>query len=320
MSSARVRHTLTALRDGRAIAAGGWDGVKTLGSVEILDGAAEGTWTLCGGDVGGAMGTYGHAARGWADTCGRRSGNRGSQPGGRRRYTIRQTDRWTVTGAMSEARDGHTATLLDGRARPGDWGRGGEWRNAGVGGDIRSGDGAVVGGGEYGQAEVEAHRYAACVTGGCWWSGGTTDGTTPLASVEMFDPGTNRWTSGGSIEEARWGHSTILLSDGQALVVGGYGFATLRSAEIYKPAGGGWHSGDSLARWMGDNHPHPSLPPSRGKGLLATRLLAAVHPHPSLPPSRGKGFLRGLYETDNHPYPSLPPSRGKGLRPGGRDS
>jgi len=97
--------------------------------------------------------------------------------------------------------------------------------------------------------------------------GGTTDGTTPLASVEQFDPETNRWTSGGTIKEARWGHSTILLTDGQALVVGGYGFATLRSAEIYRPAGGGWHSGDSLARWMGnggDGHPRPWVPAFSG--------------------------------------------------------
>ena len=44
------------------------------------------------------------------------------------------------------------------------------------------------------------------------------------------------------------------------------------------------------------NHPHPNLPPSRGKGK--------VHPHPNLPPSRGKG--------EAHPHPNPPPSRGEG--------
>ena len=45
------------------------------------------------------------------------------------------------------------------------------------------------------------------------------------------------------------------------------------------------------------DHPHPDLPPSRGKGL--------DHPHPDLPPSGGKGL--------DHPHPDLPPSRGKGV-------
>ena len=103
--------------------------------------------------------------------------------------------------------------------------------------------------------------------------GGATDGTTPLASVEQFDPRTNHWTSGGTIKEARWGHSTILLTDGQALVVGGYGFATLRSAEIYKPAGGGWHSGDSLARRSG-----------LAEGITRAGKLAASYDHQSPDP------------------------------------
>ena len=56
----------------------------------------------------------------------------------------------------------------------------------------------------------------------------------------------------------------------------------------------------SLVNWKmrgSDNHPHPDLPPSRGKGIS--------HPHPDLPPSRGKGI--------SHPHPDLPPSRGKGI-------
>ena len=78
--------------------------------------------------------------------------------------------------------------------------------------------------------------------------GGTRDGTTPLASAEQFVPDENRWASGGAIKDARWGHSALLMENGQALIAGGYGFNALRSVEIYTPAGGGWYTGDTLAR------------------------------------------------------------------------
>ena len=148
---------------------------------------------------------------------------------------------------MTEARDGHTATLTgDGRvAVIGGLGAEGESLSSAEIYDPATGQWSAA---ESMDRPRSLHTATLMSDGRVLVVGGTADGITPLASVEQFDPETNVWTSGGSIQEARWGHSTALLAGGEVLVVGGYGFATLRSSEIYKPAGGGWHSGDSLAR------------------------------------------------------------------------
>jgi len=46
---------------------------------------------------------------------------------------------------------------------------------------------------------------------------------------------------------------------------------------------------DFLCFVGGGSHPHPSLPPSRGKGSWVGLLVGGGAPHPGLPPSRGKG-------------------------------
>ena len=58
-----------------------------------------------------------------------------------------------------------------------------------------------------------------------------------LASVELFDPGTGRWTSEESTADARSGHTATLLPDGTVLVAGGaLGFGrVVASAEVYDP-------------------------------------------------------------------------------------
>ncbi|MCY4652223.1 MAG: hypothetical protein OXC95_03555, partial [Dehalococcoidia bacterium] len=176
---------------------------------------------------------------------------------------------WTDAGTMSEARDGHTATLIDNDRVMviGGVGNDGESLASAEMYDPTTGQWSTV---ESMDRPRSKHTTTLMRDGRVLVVGGTADGTTPLASVEQFDSETNLWTSGGTIKEARWGHSTTLLPDGDVLVVGGYGFATLRSSEIYKPAGGGWHSGDSLARWMVDDGGEADSHPSRGKELLHT--------------------------------------------------
>ena len=63
--------------------------------------------------------------------------------------------------------------------------------------------------------------------------------TTPyLASTEIYQPATNTWTLGPSMNQGRVGHTATLLPDGQVLVAGGdaggpsNAFAT---AELYNP-------------------------------------------------------------------------------------
>jgi N-acetylneuraminic acid mutarotase len=62
---------------------------------------------------------------------------------------------------------------------------------------------------------------------------------TTLSSAEIYDPGTGRWTDGGSTFYAREGNTATLLQNGNVIVVGGaYPFNT--SVEMYIPSRNAW--------------------------------------------------------------------------------
>ena len=73
---------------------------------------------------------------------------------------------------------------------------------------------------------------------------GGHNGTSIVASAELFDPNSNSWITTGSMNVPRLHHTETLLQDGTVLAVGGTatGPAPLGSAEIYTPPSLIWTS------------------------------------------------------------------------------
>lgn len=111
------------------------------------------------------------------------------------------TKTWSVTGALADGRDGHTATLLS--------------------------NGKVL------------------VTGGYDTIG------MPLSSSELYDPVLGTWSSTGALVNARYFHTAILIPNGMVLVAGGtatYGSnVELSSSELYDPLTESWSPTGALA-------------------------------------------------------------------------
>ena len=72
---------------------------------------------------------------------------------------------------------------------------------------------------------------------------GGSDDRSALATAELYDPKTGRFTNTGSLLHARQRHTATLLADGRVLIAGGIGTkgppsGFLTSAELYDPATG----------------------------------------------------------------------------------
>jgi N-acetylneuraminic acid mutarotase len=242
MTAGRIGHTATLLANGKVLVAGGY-GAGFLASAEIYD-PVTGTWTatrampasrqnfsatlLPNGKVLIAGG-YGYEGS-WKTLAS---------------ATLYDpaTGTWTATGALNNAREEHTATLLPN-------------------GKVLVTGGAVNGGGAVSTAELydpamgtwvttsimSTARYDHTATllpnGKVLVVAGTLNGTR-LSSTELYDytinPATGSWTNTGAMNNARMENTATLLTNGQVLVVGGF-----VAANLYDPTAGNWTTTGSL--------------------------------------------------------------------------
>ncbi len=153
------------------------------------------------------------------------------------------TESWASTGSLRQARNsGNSAVLLpDGRVllAGGISGqvalqgaeifdpRTGLWSDAGQLDQARDAKAIVLADG----------RVLVC--GGVDWSIGRGKA---FDHAELYVPTTGRWSTTGSMHNARYAHQLELLGDGRVLAVGGYrdGDVLLPGAELYDPSAGTW--------------------------------------------------------------------------------
>ncbi len=88
-------------------------------------------------------------------------------------------------------------------------------------------------------ATREEHTAVLLANGNVLVSGGnkkTLTTQTPLASAELYNPTTGKWTATGSMSSARAGHTSTVLHNGNVVNAGGSDAVNeLDSAELYKP-------------------------------------------------------------------------------------
>jgi hypothetical protein len=89
------------------------------------------------------------------------------------------------------------------------------------------------------------------VTGG-WFPSSTR--ATMVATTEVFDPATSKWSASGRLHMARHSAPAVTLADGRVLVAGGYmnlDAAITRAVEVWNPATGAWTLTGSLPSTYG---------------------------------------------------------------------
>ena len=99
----------------------------------------------------------------------------------------------------------------------------------------------------------QGHTATLLSTGKVLVAGGT-NGTTALATAELYDRNTGTWAATGSFTGARQWHSAVLLNtsgnpttSGKVLIAGGRnGSSTLNTAQLYSPSAGTWMAATNL--------------------------------------------------------------------------
>ena len=153
------------------------------------------------------------------------------------------SQRFTRTGSMTVARQGHTITmLLDGRVLIA-----GGARNVGFRSELASAEiydpstGTFIATGSM-SVPREGHTATILRDGRVLIVGGSDNGTHTLDSAEIYDPAAGTFSRVGHLNQPREAHTATLLLSGKVLIAGGGrggmpgGYISYDTAEIYDPA------------------------------------------------------------------------------------
>ena len=97
------------------------------------------------------------------------------------------------------------------------------------------------------EVERAAHTATLLADGRVLIAGGIRTGEAALASAEIYDPQTRKFSPTGSMAAVRSGHTATLLKNGLVLLAGGFDDEdTVATAELYDPATGRFEPTGSL--------------------------------------------------------------------------
>jgi N-acetylneuraminic acid mutarotase len=215
MSAARLGHAAARLADGRVLVVGGDGDQGPLASAEYWS-SGKNDWAPA---PGMSIPRENAAVASLPDGHVLISGGRSlGGPVSSSELFDPSSERWAPAGSMSVVRVQHTATALKdgavlvaggGSSTSEVWAASGGWKPVGPMAAGRSDHVATL---------LADGRVL--VVGGLGPDGNAFD-RPGLASSEVYDPGTLKWSDGGRMSVPRWDCVTVTLNDGRVLVAGG---------------------------------------------------------------------------------------------------
>jgi hypothetical protein len=245
MGTERAAHTATLLANGKVLISGGFNSTNVLASAEAYDPAAgafisTGTMTTVRFSHTATLLAHGPAATNGKVliTGGSNSlADRGFNPSGD--LTTAElfdpaTGTFTATGAMSERRSEHTATLLaNGKVLVacGTDDNVAELFDPATGSFTSTGH--LIAGGRWGCTATLLDDGTVLINGGrdlydVFDGGG-------ILTAEQYDPATGTFTASGVMTQFRYSHTAALLNNGKVLLAGGINGDSVQDSELFDP-------------------------------------------------------------------------------------
>jgi hypothetical protein len=258
MGTQRAGHTATLLQNGKVLIAGGYNNSEILATAELFD-PTTGTFTPTG-----VMTTprFSHTATllqngevliaGGSPSLADLSGGDDTDDLSTAELFDPTTGTFTATGAMSNQRSQHTATLLaNGKVllAGGAVGNAAELFDPATGSFTAAGD--LIVGGRWGCTSTLLHDGTVLIAGGRD-SEDVWDGF-PLNDAELFNPATGTFTATGAMTEFRYDHAAALLNNGQVLLTGGFNGSPVQDAELFDPTTGSFSRTGSMGTARADH-------------------------------------------------------------------